>query len=529
MFPLNSFFQIASINLYSSKPVDETEVIKITKGLKISKSSGHDNINTFFLKKIINAIAKPLCHIFNLSISLGKYPNVFKLAKVIPIYKKDNPNLCQNYRPISILPCISKILERIIFNQIYKFLEKYNILCPNQYGFRKNYSTDLAVLDLLDKITQTLANKCHIIGIFMDLSKAFDTLDHKILLKKLERYGIRGTPLAWFKDYLSHRKQYVEFHCTRSQILDLQCGVPQGSILGPLLFLIYINDIIYASNNPSYVLFADDTTLLFAHKEINALIHNINRELPNIANWLKSNKLSLNVNKTNYVVFKSPQTKINDNLCKLNLGNKELERKSHANFLGIKLDEHLKWNIHCNDLIVSISRSIGILNKIKNNLSQNTRLLLYNSLILSKLSYCNIIWGTTSKRNLDKMLLLQKRAIRICSGSTYLAHSNPIFKDLRVLKVADINLLQTALFMYKLNLNIIPDKFQSLFTKNNQIHTHHTRNANKYHLSNPKTSLAHNSIIHKGPDVWNSLPKYITQCTTLISFKFDIVMFAANF
>ena len=356
---------------------------------------------------------------------------------------------------------MSKILERIIFNQIYDFLDKYSILCPNQYGFRKNYSTDLAILDLLDKITQSLAQKCHVIGIFMDLSKAFDTLDHKILLKKLERYGIRGTPLAWFQDYLSNRKQYVVFNSTQYKILDLTCGVPQGSILGPLLFLIYINDIIYASNNPSYTLFADDTTLLFVNKDPNILLHNINTELPKIANWLSCNKLSLNINKTNYVAFKSSNTNTNDTPHKIVLSETELERKSHANFLGVKLDEHLNWNTHCKELITSASRSVGILNRIKNNLSKNTRILLYNSLILSKLSYCNIAWGTSSQRNLNSIILLQKRAIRICSGSHYHAHTDPIFKDLKLLKITDINFCQTALFMYKIKLNIIPANLQS--------------------------------------------------------------------
>ena len=295
----------------------------------------------------------------------------------------------------------------------------------------------------------------------MDLSKAFDTLDHKILLYKLERYGIRGTPLAWFKDYLHNRKQYVEFHSIRSHVLDLQCGVPQGSILGPLLFLIYINDITFASDIPSFVLFADDTNLLFSHKDFNVLIDNINTELPKITNWLSSNRLSLKLNTTNYVVFKNPNTNINDNQCKISLYNKNLERKSCANFLGVNVDEHLNWNTHCNTIIVSVSRSIGILNKLKNELSKDTLLILYNSLILSKLSYCNIIWGTSCKRNINSIILLQKKAIRICSGSSYLEHTNPLFQTLRILKITDINVLQTAIFMYKFKINLIPANFKS--------------------------------------------------------------------
>ena len=176
-------------------------------------------------KKIIHCIVEPLCHIFNLSLASAIYPQPFKLAKVIPVFKKGDPDKCNNYRPISILPCISKILERIVYNQLYNFLIKYNIIIPCQYGFRKLHSTDLAILDLYDKVSNALSNNQYVVGIFIDLTKAFDSLDHSILLHKLERYGVRGTPLAWFRDYLSNRQQYTEHNSHSSGVLNLQCGL----------------------------------------------------------------------------------------------------------------------------------------------------------------------------------------------------------------------------------------------------------------------------------------------------------------
>ena len=249
--------------------------------------------------------------------SLGCYPNDFKLARVVPIFKKGNRIQCENYRPISILPCLSKILERIIHNQVYNFLDKNKLLCPAQYGFRRQHSTELAVLDLYDRITKSLAKKQYITGIFLDLSKAFDTLDHSILIYKLERHGIRGTPLAWFKDYLSNRVQYTEVDLHQSQTLDLQCGVPQGSILGPLLFILYMNDIVKSSRILSYVLFADDTTLLYSHHNFNEMIATFNMELSKLTNWLRCNKLSLNLSKTKYIVFHNPNKKINEDHCQI--------------------------------------------------------------------------------------------------------------------------------------------------------------------------------------------------------------------
>ena len=244
-------------------PTDPGEIINITKSLNSGKSQGYDGLSSSLLKQIIHPIASPLAHIFNLSISSGVCPKLLKIAKVTPIYKKDDPQQISNYRPISILPSISKILEKIIHNRLFTFVTTNNLLNPNQYGFRKKHSTDLAVVELYDKITNAMAQKQHVIGIFMDLSKAFDTLNHDILLYKLKTYGIRGTALSWFKDYLSNRQQFTSYNGVNSDFLSVKCGVPQGSILGPLLFLLYINDISEASNRLSYILFADDTNIFF--------------------------------------------------------------------------------------------------------------------------------------------------------------------------------------------------------------------------------------------------------------------------
>ena len=220
-----------------------------------------------------------------------------KKTKVIPLFKSGNKMLLNNYRPASVLPLFSKILEHLVYNRVLSFIQKHNILYSNQFGFRKNYSTNMALIMLIDKIMSHINNGDLVIGIFIDLTKAFDTVNHDILLQKLCKYGIRGLPLIWFESYLKNREQCVFYNNEISSEQTTLCGIPQGSILGPLLFLLYINDIINVSTLWYIILFADDTSLFSHGKNIDLLINNLNTELVKLSQWLNSNKLTINVKK----------------------------------------------------------------------------------------------------------------------------------------------------------------------------------------------------------------------------------------
>ena len=499
-------------------PTNIHEILTTVRTLKSSKSFGHDGISVYLLKKIIHYIASPLMHIFNFSISSGKCPNALKIAKVIPVHKKDDPSLLTNYRPISLLPAFSKILEKIIHKRLYSFLNINDLLISNQFGFRKGHSTDYAIVQLLNKITESFANKEHIIGIFMDLSKAFDTIDHNILIYKLKRYGIRGITLAWFQDYLFDRKQYVSFQSFNSPISNIKCGVPQGSMLGPLLFLIYVNDIIRSSSLLRFIIFADDTNILYSHKKFDILIDSLNSELLFVSQWFKCNKLSLNIAKTNYIHFK-PTNTLNNVDFDIKIDGLSLIEKKSTQFLGITIDSNLLWNDHIRNVHTSVSRSIGILRKLKHFISKKSLMILYNALILPHITYCNIVWGNCCSTRINSILLLQKRALRVITNSSYLSNSGPLFDQLKTLKVNDIHTFQTAIFMYKYTYNQLPSMFLNLFTPNSNIHSYPTRRSSDYHLENPKIVLSQKSLKHHGPDVWNSLPDNLKQCKSVYSFK----------
>ena len=283
-------------------PTDDREIRNIILNIRNS-APGYDGISSKCINPIIDTLVTPLTYITNLSLTEGVFPCELKIAQVLPLYKNNDPMLFNNYRPVSLLPFFSKVFERLMYDRLIDFIEKHHLLYQFQFGFRKDHSTFMALVILLEKITEALDNSQFGICILVDFRKAFDTVEHNILLEKLYHYGIRGNAVQWFNSYLSNRYQYVNYNNTSSDMKLITCGVPQGSILGSLLFLLYINDIASVSNIFS-ILFADDTTLFYSSKSLQELATVINNELRKVIEWLNANRLSLNIDKTNFMIFR---------------------------------------------------------------------------------------------------------------------------------------------------------------------------------------------------------------------------------
>ena len=345
-----------------------------------------------------------------------------KLAEIVPLFKKGDPHQVDNYRPISLLITISKILEKLMYKRVYNFLDNTTQIYSSQYGFRKQHSCEHAVQELVGNILKGKEKHEHSIGIFLDLSKAFDMLKHSTLLKKLEIYGVRGSALDWFTSYLSGRKMRVR--CTVNGKNDISTqyevnyGVPQGSCLGPLLFLVFCNDLHLNLEFTKCILFADDTTIYNSHKDLRYLTWSLEHDLGRISDWFKANKLTLNTLKSVCILFKANNKPMLE--LRLKLGEEEIQTVDSTKFLGIWLDKDLSWDQHVSSLILKIQRNSQMLYRTKNILNCHAKKILYFAQIYSHLSYGIGNWGPMTKNKLlRKLHSIQASALSCISPSAF--------------------------------------------------------------------------------------------------------------
>ena len=520
----DSFLSGSFCNSMSFMPTDANEVILINSCLKNKMSHGHDKIALSIMKGSIDIVAPTLACIINTSLSSGIFPDSLKTARVCPVFKSGDRRLFSNYRPISVLSCFSKIFEKIVYKRLTNYLSKNNILTESQYGFRPGHTTSMALLDMYDGLSQSIEDNKFGIGIFVDLSKAFDCIDHGILIKKLHHYGIRGIVLNWFISYLSMRSQFVSFNNTDSALRYITCGVPQGSILGPLLFLIYVNDIANCSSILNLIMFADDTNVFYSNSDLVQLNYIVNIEVKKLLLWFKANKLTINVNKTNFILFCGKGKQFDPKKVNIVLDDIPINQVSSTKFLGVLVDKKLNWKIHINTVCKKISKSIGILRKLSLKLPISALKAIYNSLIEPYIRYCNVVWGSNYSSNLECLYILQKKALRLVCQVDWKAHSSPLFTQLHKLNVFDLNKLLIGSFMFQIHTNSISiAKFNNMFCMNSRNVLPHnicTRGSKNYFLPIVRTNFRKFNIRFRGPSIWNSIPESIRCVNTLHSFKY---------
>ena len=520
--------------IFSLRPVSPVEIEKIIVGLKNTKSTGMDYINTWVIKLIVKEILPALTQIVNLSISNQKFPQSWKIAKVVPLLKKGDPLQPKNYRPVSLLPMFSKILEKAVFIQLVDYLESNKLINPNHHGCRQGHNTATALLQMYDQWLDEVDNN-KMVGIMMiDLSAAFDMVDHSILMKKLEIYGLDNKARTWIQSYLSGRSQAVMVDGSLSPALHLTCGVPQGSILGPLLYILFTNEIPdlvhghqvnfmaptpYCTECGSTISYVDDSIYSHGDTDPELLSQKLTQQYERISNFMATNRLVINGDKTHLVVMGTRRTARRRQEVSILADGHTIKPSRVENLLGSVLCEDMKWRQHLIASDQSLTRQLtsrlnGLL-KVSSSAPFSTRLVVANGIFMSKLYYLVQLWGGCEKYLVKALQLLQNRAARVVTGKSWYTPVRRLLKDCKWLSVNQIIFYQTAVQAHKILQGEGPLYFKQRFSAQ---HPRDTRQAAGGSIWRGQ-DWPSNSFSARGTIAYNTIPNDIRNSSSLATFK----------
>ena len=497
-------------NAFTFKEVSTSEIENAIKDLKINKGSLSNCIPAKIIKENSSTCILYLKQLINESILSSTFPNKLKLAEVIPIYKKGDPLDKENYRPISLLSHVSKIYERILFNQINDYIEPY--LSELLTGFRKNHGTQHSLMRMIEDWKKLLDKGYHIGVVYMDLSKAFDVLKHDLLLAKLEAYGFTYDSIRYIQSYLTDRMQRTNVNSQFSIWEKTHIGVPQGSILGPLFFNIYINDIFHFVNKCTLCNYADDNTMYTYDRDLSNLKVQINLDFENLDLWFDDNYMVLNPKKCEFMYLgKSKESQI------INYKQYNLKAKETKVLLGVVIDNKLSFKDHVSSICKKASRKMNALNRISSLLNYNEKITILNSFIQSQFNYCPLVWMFCLRASNNKINKIHERALRVCQND-YVSTFENLLYNTNSLDIHSKNIQKLMIEIYKCLNHLSPPIMKNFFTIRENCYN--LRNFRDLESGSVKTvNCGLNTILYRGPQLWQQVPEYIKNSENLNLFK----------
>ena len=515
-------------------------MLKVIKALKNSKSTGTDNIETFIIKLVADDIVAPLTHIINLSIAKPTFPSPWKHAKIVPLLKKGDALTAKNYRPVALLPIFSKILERVVFNQLVTYLDSNSLLNPNHHGSRSGHSTATALIQMYDTWVEEV-DKDNMVGVMMiDLSAAFDMVDYNILLLKLEQFGLDSIAISWMKSYLTKRSQSVYVDGCLSPPLNIECGVPQGSILGPLLYILYTNDIPdlahshpvsctqpapYCQGCGGTVCYVDDSTYSLAKSDPDALSSGLTDQYQVISKYMASNKLVINADKTHLLVLGTRSMNERRNMVSMQADNHTILPSKQEKLLGCIVSDNLKWRKHIleneQSMVRQLTSRINGLTMITSKADFNTKLMVANGLVMSKVCYLIQLWGGCEGYLLHSLQVQLNKAARLVTGFSCFTSTRKLMERCGWLTVKQLVVFQTTLMVHKTLISGRPHYMTSRLSSDYTYRTrqHSTGSIRMDETFRYKSDLPQHSFRYRGAHDYNALPPDLRTIRNLEIFK----------
>lgn len=512
-----------NISYFKCEPVDSKEINKIICSFDNKYSTGYDEIPMPIVKQVKKYLVTPLVHLINSSFISGFFPDKLKISKVKPLFKKGEETIMSNYRPLSLLPVFSKIYEKAMYTRLITYFEQNNLMDKQQHGFVQGKSVTTAAVDFIESVVNSIESGKKVVGIFMDLSKAFDSVSHSLLIDKLAELKIKGPTLTWMKSYLTNRQQYVELiHENQNQILPFKSqlklvkhGIPQGSILGPLLFLCYVKglpQVISGNKQNKICLYADDANLKICGDSIDEIELSITKNIADLNNHLSKYQLLLNIDKTNFMQIGTVNNKNKKNLRSLSimLENKQIKEITSTKFLGLVIDSSLGWGLHVDAVAKKVSSGLYALYKLSKLCNIKTLKVVYFAYVHANINFGISIYGATTKKNLDRLLILQKRAVRIMLNLKWRDTVKEQFKNLGIMTVYSMYIYEVIMYC-KLN-------FTELCIVGEN-HNYDTRGRGNIATPVHRLGFFEKKTTFAGGKFYNKLPDYIKKEQNIIKFK----------